>query len=78
VLARDKRTTLGRYYLKDNYLRFYFRFVQPNLDLLELGLLDELWETVNTQMRAFIGPYAFEDLCRAWALAQARAGLLPF
>lgn len=78
TVPRDKRTTLGRYYLKDNYLRFYFRFVQPNLDLLELGLLDELWEIVNAQMRSFIGQYAFEDLCRAWTLAQARAGLLPF
>ena len=47
TVPRDQRTSLGRYYLKDNYLRFYFRFVQPNLDLLELGLLDELWELVN-------------------------------
>jgi len=78
TVPRDKRTTLGRYYLKDNYLRFYFRFIQPNLDLLELGLLDEMWEIVNAQMRAFIGQYAFEDLCRAWTLAQASAGRLPF
>lgn len=42
-----------------NCIRFYFRFVQPNLDLLELGLLDKLWEIVNAQMRAFIGQYAF-------------------
>jgi len=52
--------------------------VQPNLDLLELGFLDELWEIVNAQMRAFIGQYAFKDLCREWVLAQARAGRLPF
>ncbi len=78
TVPRDQRTTAGRYYLKDNYLRFYFRFVQPNLDLLELGLLDELWEIVDSQMRAFIGQYAFEDLCREWILLQARAGNLPF
>lgn len=52
--------------------------VQPNLDMLELGLLDELWEIVNSQIRAFIGQYAFEDLCREWVLVQARAGDLPF
>ena len=78
TVPRDHRTTLGRYYLKDNYLRFYFRFVEPNLDLLELGLVDELWEMVSSQMRAFIGQYAFEDLCREWVLIQARARRLPF
>ena len=78
TVPRDQRTTAGRYYLQDNYLRFYFRFIQPNLDLLELGLLDELWEIINAQMRAFIGQYAFEDLCREWILVQARAGRLPF
>jgi AAA+ ATPase superfamily predicted ATPase len=78
TVPRDERTTRGRYYIKDNYLRFYYRFVQPNLDLLELGLLDELWEIVNSQMRSFIGTYAFEDLCQEWVLAQAHAGKLPF
>jgi AAA+ ATPase superfamily predicted ATPase len=78
TVPRDRRTTLGRYYLGDNYLRFYFRFVQPNMDLLELGLLDELWELVDSQMRAFIGQYTFEDLCREWVLVQAQMGNLPF
>jgi hypothetical protein len=78
TVPRDQRTTLGRYYLVDNFLRFYFRFIERNLDLLELGLLDELWNLVSEQLAGFIGQYAFEDLCREWVLEQARRGELPF
>ncbi len=54
---------------------FYFRFIEPNL---ELGLTDVLWNRISEQFRAFVGMTAFEDLCREWTLAQARAGRLPF
>lgn len=40
--------------------------------------MDELWKIVSSQMRAFIGQHAFEDLCREWVLTQARARRLPF
>ena len=33
---------------------------------------------ISEQLCAFIGATAFEDLCREWTLAQARAGRLPF
>jgi AAA+ ATPase superfamily predicted ATPase len=78
TVPRDQRTTLGRYYLEDSYLRFYFRFVHPNLDLLELGLVDELWETIEEAMPAFVEQYTFRGLCGEWMRAQARMGTLPF
>jgi len=68
----------ARYVLADNYLRFYFRFVRPNLDLLAQELYDEVWRRIADQLRAFIGMTAFEELCRAWVLTQARAGRLAF
>jgi hypothetical protein len=46
--------------------------------LIELGLNDMLWQRISEQFRAFIGLTAFEELCRAWTLGQARAGRLPF
>jgi hypothetical protein len=30
----------GRYYLKDNYLKFWFRFIYPNLSAIEEGIFD--------------------------------------
>jgi AAA+ ATPase superfamily predicted ATPase len=69
---------LGRYVLADDYLRFYFRFVQPNSDLLAQGLYAQVEQRIAEQLRAFVGMTTFEELCQEWVLAQARAARLPF
>ena len=76
----DKRQTArsSRYVLADNYLRFYFRFVRANLDLIAQELYDELEERIAEQLRAFVGMTTFEELCREWVLVQARSRNLPF
>jgi AAA+ ATPase superfamily predicted ATPase len=71
-------TTRGRYHVRDHYLRFYHRFVEPNADLIEQGLTELAWQRISEQMRAYIGQYAFEEICREWILLQARQGRLPF
>lgn len=76
--ARRRTSRKGRYYLADPYLRFYFRFIAPHLNLVEQELTDLLWRKIRDQFRAFVGLTAFEDLCRQWTLARARAGKLPF
>jgi AAA+ ATPase superfamily predicted ATPase len=68
----------SRYHLVDPYLCFYFRFIAPNLGLVEQELTELLWQRIRDQFRAFVGLTAFEELCREWTLAQARAGRLPF
>jgi AAA+ ATPase superfamily predicted ATPase len=80
TIPPDRRGTSrsSRYHLADPYLRFYFRFIAPNLGLVEQELTGLLWERMSEQFRAFIGVTAFEDLCREWTLVQARAGRLPF
>jgi len=79
TVPRDKRrvSRKSRYQLADPYLRFYFRFIASNLDLVEQELSDVLWERISDQFRAFVGATAFEDLCREWVLTQARARRLP-
>ncbi|HUV89627.1 MAG TPA: ATP-binding protein [Anaerolineae bacterium] len=80
TVPRERRATSrnSRYHLADPYLRFYFRFIAPNLDLVEQELTNLLWERIGEEFRAFVGMTAFEELCRQWVLAQARAGRLPF
>jgi uncharacterized protein len=70
-------TKTSRYHLTDPYLRFYFRFIAPNADLVEQELSKVLWGRISDQFRAFVGLTAFEDLCREWVLVKARAGALP-
>lgn len=71
-------TNKARYHLRDPYLRFYYRFIEPNLNMIEQGLVTTLWDQIGEQFRAFVGLTAFEDLCREWVLAQARLRRLPF
>jgi hypothetical protein len=76
----NKRQTsrLSRYVLADNYLRFYFRFVRSNLNLIAQQLYDEVEKRISEQLRAFVGMTAFEELSREWVLTQARSGRMPF
>lgn len=79
IPPKKRRTSRhSRYHLADPYLRFYFRFIAPNMELIEQELADLLWQRISEQFRAFSGMTVFEELCRAWTLAQARAGQLPF
>jgi AAA+ ATPase superfamily predicted ATPase len=80
TIPREQRRTSrsSRYHLSDPYLRFYFRFLATNLELVEQDLSGMLWERISTQFRAYVGLTAFEELCREWTLAQARANKLPF
>jgi AAA+ ATPase superfamily predicted ATPase len=74
---RRENTKTSQYHMSDPYLRFYFRFIAPNAELVEQELTKVLWERIADQFRAFVGMTAFEDLCREWVLAKARAELLP-
>lgn len=76
--AQRQTTTRSRYHLRDPYLRFYFRFIEPNQEMIEMGLVDTLWERLSEQFRAFIGATTFKDLCREWIVAQAQIRQLPF
>ena len=80
TIPREQRRTSrnSRYHLADHYLRFYYRFIAPNLDLVEQELTNVLWQRIAEQFRAFVGLTAFEELCREWTLTQARADRLPF
>ncbi len=77
-LPQRETTTRSRYHVSDPYLRFYYRFVEPNLEMVEQGQIEALWRRVGSQFRAFVGMTTFEELCREWVIGQASAGRLPF
>jgi hypothetical protein len=71
--AGNKR---GRYEVADAFLRFYYRFIVPHRTAIQRGLMGRTVQTIIEDMRAFIGQYVFEDLCRDWVLIQAESGEL--
>ena len=72
------RSRQSRYVLADQFLRFFYRFISPNLVSIEQGLFHDLWEEICQHMRAFVGATAFEELCREWLRRQSVAGNLAF
>jgi AAA+ ATPase superfamily predicted ATPase len=68
----------GRYYVRDHFLRFYYRFVVPHITAIERGYLTAAVNQISADLRAFIGTYVFEELCREWVLAAAAANDLGF
>ncbi len=68
----------GKYYLRDPFLQFYYRFMVPHLSKIERGYLDVVVDQISQDLRAFIGAYVFEELCREWTLAAGVTGQLGF
>ena len=51
----------GRYFLKDNFLKFWFRFIYPNLSAIEEGVFNTVMIRENYSM--YLGPI-FEDIVK--------------
>ena len=77
VLAKP-RSKSGRYYVRDHFLRFYYRFVVPQMGPIERGYQEAAANKVYAELRPFLGEYVFEELCREWVWAAAMAGQLDF
>ena len=66
TVANPERTRQTRYYIADNYLSFWFRFVLPNRSALEQGQARYVWQTkIVPQLSTYMGP-RFEELCRQY------------
>lgn len=76
-ISRHDKARYARYFLADPFLRFYYYLVEPNRTFLAQQNYDVVLRHFTEQMRPFVAA-TFEDLCRAWTLAMARAGRLPF
>ena len=50
----------GRYYLSDNFLKFWFRYIYPNLSLIEEGIFDV--REIQKDYSTYLGEI-FEDVC---------------
>ncbi len=68
----------GLYHVRDHFLRFYYRFIVPHITAIERGYLELAVRRIDEDLRAFIGLYVFEELCREWVWAAAAMGELNF
>ncbi len=73
----ERRRGRARYYLADNFFRFWFRFVFPYTHLLELGLEDKVLEVVKRELDAYASA-TFEEIALQHFALLAKEGLVSF
>jgi uncharacterized protein len=75
---QPEKSKRGLYQIDDHFLRFWFRYVHPNLGSLDLGIADAILEQrVKPDIDHFAAT-AFEEAARYYAALLARNGALPF
>jgi len=59
-VTEKPNSRLGRYYICDNFLKFWFRFIYPNVSSIEEGIMDI--DIIKTNYNQYLGG-VFEDVC---------------
>ncbi|RPH57569.1 MAG: ATP-binding protein, partial [Chloroflexi bacterium] len=75
---QPEKSKRGMYQIDDHFLRFWFRYVQPNQSSLDLGLTDAI---LNQRVRPDLEHFAaaaFEEASRQHIARLARQGQIPF
>ena len=61
-----KRSRKGRYRIADNYLKFWFRFILPNVSFIESGRSKLVYDRlIRPYLNDYMGP-VFEEICREY------------
>lgn len=79
LTAKDPTATrMSHYEISDPYLRFYFRFVHPNLSLIEQNRNAKVVEIIEQGFTNHVAKHGFEELCRRYIIKMGDEGKLPF
>jgi AAA+ ATPase superfamily predicted ATPase len=68
----------GIYALSDNYFRFWYYFIFPNMSEAEYGDTDRIFEHIVEPRLDLFCSKVFEDICVSYLRKENRAGRLPF
>lgn len=65
------------YRIRDSFFRFWYRFVPPNMSLIQSGHADLVADRIMQSLPDFMGQ-TFEDICLQWILRHNAGNVLPF
>ena len=65
----------GRYYISDNFVAFWFRYVNPNLSAIEEGIFDV--DEIRKDYSNYLG-LIFEEVARQFLIELNKRKMLPF
>lgn len=66
-----------RWHVTDPFLRFYYRFIAPRINQINLGQTKQIQKELKAHLIDFIGTYTWEELCQEWVLRAAWSGAIP-
>jgi len=64
-ITESEKSRLGRYYLSDNFLKFWFRYIYPNLSSIEEGIFDA--SIIKKDYNTYLGEI-FEEVCKQFLI----------
>lgn len=76
--SQPEKSKKGIYQIDDHFLRFWFRYVHPNLASLDLGLADAILDQRIRPDLDHFAAAAFEEAARAFVARLAQTGQLAF
>lgn len=76
-ICEKKPTKKSIYLIKDNFFKFWFRFIYPNYSELEMGNSELVLSRIEAELDRFTGP-AFEEITKQFLIDLNFQGKLPF
>ena len=73
-----EKSKKGLYKIKDNYLRFWFAFVYPNMSFIESGHGSVVMNKIRKSLVKNHIAFAYEDVCREQMWELNAEGVWPF
>lgn len=61
---RPNKSKKGLYRIKDNYILFWFKFIYPNISLIESGQADAVLEQIRQNLIVNHTAHIYEDICQ--------------
>lgn len=65
LITENYNSRKGRYYISDNFIKFWFRFIYPNLSTIEEGIFDI--GMIGKEYSNYLGPI-FEEIARQFLI----------
>ena len=73
-----EKSRKGLYFISDNFIRFWFRYVYPYKGELELDNTQIVLDEINKDFIEKFVAFAYEDICRNIFADLCRDGTIPF
>ena len=76
--SRSSRSRNSLYWIDDQYIDFWYRFVDPSRSLIARGIGERLWDNVIApSLQEYVSKPTFERACREYLWRALMAGVLP-